>query len=135
MWSWAYVFMCLCGHVIMRHVIMWSSRGPQGTVARAAAHCKKPVINAGDGVGEHPTQVNTSTLLPSAVQYIVLNNFTSFDCPILCQALLDVYTIREEIGTVNGLTITMVLNHCAIQHYNYGIISLLYMTISMVFYH
>ena len=118
--------MCLCVYVIMRHVIMWSSRGPQGTVARAAAHCKKPVINAGDGVGEHPTQVNTSTLLPSAVQYIVLNNFTSFDCPILCQALLDVYTIREEIGTVNGLTITMVLNHCAIQHYNYGILSLLY---------
>jgi len=37
------------------------------------------VINAGDGVGEHPTQ-----------------------------ALLDVFTIREEIGTVNGLTITMV---------------------------
>ena len=29
----------------------------QGAVARAAAHCKKPVINAGDGVGEHPTQV------------------------------------------------------------------------------
>lgn len=37
------------------------------------------MINAGDGVGEHPTQ-----------------------------ALLDVFTIREEIGTVNGLTITMV---------------------------
>lgn len=38
-----------------------------------------PIINAGDGVGEHPTQ-----------------------------ALLDVYTIREERGTVNGLTITIV---------------------------
>jgi carbamoyl-phosphate synthase/aspartate carbamoyltransferase/dihydroorotase len=37
------------------------------------------LINAGDGTGEHPTQ-----------------------------ALLDVFTIREEIGTVNGLTITMV---------------------------
>ena len=36
----------------------------------------KPVINAGDGIGEHPTQ-----------------------------ALLDVFTIREEIGTVNGLTV------------------------------
>ena len=34
------------------------------------------MINAGDGVGEHPTQ-----------------------------ALLDVYTIREEIGTVNGLKV------------------------------
>jgi len=50
-----------------------------GAVGTAAAHCKRPVINGGDGVGEHPTQ-----------------------------ALLDAYTIREEIGTVNGLTITMV---------------------------
>ncbi|CAJ0964489.1 unnamed protein product [Ranitomeya imitator] len=45
----------------------------------AAKHCRKPVINAGDGVGEHPTQ-----------------------------ALLDIFTIREELGTVNGMTITMV---------------------------
>jgi carbamoyl-phosphate synthase/aspartate carbamoyltransferase/dihydroorotase len=43
----------------------------------AAKLCRKPVINAGDGVGEHPTQ-----------------------------ALLDVFTIREEIGTVNGLTVS-----------------------------
>lgn len=50
-----------------------------GAASRAAHHCRKPVINAGDGTGEHPTQ-----------------------------ALLDVFTIREEIGTVNGLTITMV---------------------------
>lgn len=50
-----------------------------GAMARAADVCRKPVINAGDGIGEHPTQ-----------------------------ALLDVFTIREEIGTVNGLTITMV---------------------------
>jgi carbamoyl-phosphate synthase/aspartate carbamoyltransferase len=34
------------------------------------------VINAGDGIGEHPTQ-----------------------------ALLDIFTIREEIGTVNRLTV------------------------------
>jgi len=46
---------------------------------KAAAKCRKPIINAGDGVGEHPTQ-----------------------------ALLDVFTIREERGTVNNLTITMV---------------------------
>ncbi|KAI2652165.1 CAD protein [Labeo rohita] len=45
----------------------------------AARHCRRPVINAGDGVGEHPTQ-----------------------------ALLDIFTIREELGTVNGMTITMV---------------------------
>ena len=34
------------------------------------------MINAGDGVGEHPTQ-----------------------------ALLDIFTIREELGTVNGMTV------------------------------
>ncbi|KAI4481321.1 hypothetical protein M0804_009441 [Polistes exclamans] len=50
-----------------------------GGVPRASQHCRKPLINAGDGVGEHPTQ-----------------------------ALLDIFTIRDEIGTVNGLTITMV---------------------------
>uniref|UniRef100_A0A669AWZ5 Multifunctional protein CAD n=1 Tax=Oreochromis niloticus TaxID=8128 RepID=A0A669AWZ5_ORENI len=50
-----------------------------GAVESASRHCRKPVINAGDGVGEHPTQ-----------------------------ALLDVFTIREELGTVNGMTITMV---------------------------
>ncbi|KAF1993390.1 carbamoyl-phosphate synth [Amniculicola lignicola CBS 123094] len=38
-----------------------------------------PVINAGNGSREHPTQ-----------------------------ALLDIFTIREELGTVNGLTITFV---------------------------
>ena len=43
---------------------------------RAARVARRPVINAGDGVGEHPTQ-----------------------------ALLDIFTIREEIGTVNGLTV------------------------------
>ncbi|EZA54099.1 CAD protein [Ooceraea biroi] len=48
-------------------------------VARAAVHCRKPMLNAGDGIGEHPTQ-----------------------------ALLDIFTIRDEFGTVNGLTITMV---------------------------
>nr|XP_033330186.1 CAD protein [Megalopta genalis] len=50
-----------------------------GAVFKAAQHCRKPLLNAGDGVGEHPTQ-----------------------------ALLDIFTIRDEIGTVNGLTITMV---------------------------
>jgi aspartate carbamoyltransferase catalytic subunit len=28
----------------------------KGTAARAASAAKKPIINAGDGVGEHPTQ-------------------------------------------------------------------------------
>lgn len=50
-----------------------------GAAKNAAKVCHSPVINAGDGTGEHPTQ-----------------------------ALLDIFTIREEIGTVNGITITMV---------------------------
>lgn len=50
-----------------------------GAAAVAAAHCNKPIINGGDGIGEHPSQ-----------------------------ALLDVFTIREELGTVNGLNITLV---------------------------
>lgn len=58
--------------VVLRHPI-------PGSVLKASQHCRKPLINAGDGVGEHPTQ-----------------------------ALLDIFTIREEIGTVNGLTITLV---------------------------
>ncbi|KAJ2312004.1 Carbamoyl-phosphate synthase [Coemansia sp. Cherry 401B] len=55
-------------------------RHPQpGSVQGAARFANAPVINAGDGVGEHPTQ-----------------------------AMLDTFTIREELGTVNGLTITLV---------------------------
>ncbi len=47
-----------------------------GACSRAAAVSRCPLLNAGDGTGQHPTQ-----------------------------ALLDVYTIREEIGTVNNLTV------------------------------
>jgi carbamoyl-phosphate synthase/aspartate carbamoyltransferase/dihydroorotase len=55
-------------------------RHPEGGAAEQAARVASvPLVNAGDGCGEHPTQ-----------------------------ALLDIFTIREEIGTVNGLTITMV---------------------------
>ncbi|KAJ2851328.1 Carbamoyl-phosphate synthase [Coemansia brasiliensis] len=55
-------------------------RHPQpGSVQGAARFSNVPVINAGDGIGEHPTQ-----------------------------AMLDTFTIREELGTVNGLTITLV---------------------------
>lgn len=50
-----------------------------GAAELASKFSQKPIINAGDGTGEHPTQ-----------------------------ALLDIFTIREEIGTVNGITITMV---------------------------
>ncbi|KAG5641186.1 hypothetical protein DXG03_005797 [Asterophora parasitica] len=49
-----------------------------GSAQLAAKFSPVPIINAGDGVGEHPTQ-----------------------------ALLDIYTIRSELGTVNGRTITL----------------------------
>lgn len=76
-----------------------------GAMARAADVCRKPVINAGDGVGEHPTQ-----------------------------ALLDVFTIREEIGTVNGLTITMVgdLKHGRTVHSLARLLTLYNVTINYV---
>ncbi|GMT27203.1 hypothetical protein PFISCL1PPCAC_18500 [Pristionchus fissidentatus] len=51
----------------------------KGAAARAAAATRVPVISGGDGTGEHPTQ-----------------------------ALLDLYTIRQELSTVNGLTIALV---------------------------
>ncbi|MEM3811181.1 MAG: hypothetical protein QXV38_02650, partial [Conexivisphaerales archaeon] len=47
-----------------------------GNAKRAAEISAAPVINAGDGANEHPTQ-----------------------------ALTDMYTIKREIGRVNGLTI------------------------------
>lgn len=51
----------------------------EGATALAAQYTRKPIINAGDGVGEHPTQ-----------------------------ALLDLFTILEELGEVDGLTVTLV---------------------------
>lgn len=54
--------------IVMRHF-------QQGAPAEAAVWSSVPVINAGDGWGEHPTQV-----------------------------LTDLYTVRNELGTVDGLT-------------------------------
>ncbi len=62
---------CYADVIVLRHPEM-------GASALAAQYARKPIINAGDGVGEHPTQ-----------------------------ALLDLFTIVEELGQVNGLTITM----------------------------
>jgi len=50
-----------------------------GSAKLAADYASVPVLNAGDGAGEHPTQ-----------------------------ALLDLFTIREELGHVDGLKIAMV---------------------------
>lgn len=55
-------------------------RHPQiGAAGRAAAVASHPVLNAGDGAGEHPTQ-----------------------------ALLDAYTIEKERGQIDGLTVALV---------------------------
>ncbi|KAF8631665.1 hypothetical protein AX17_005066 [Amanita inopinata Kibby_2008] len=62
---------CYADAVVVRHPDV-------GSAQLAAKFSPVPVINAGDGIGEHPTQ-----------------------------ALLDVYTIRSELGTVNGRTITL----------------------------
>ncbi len=54
--------------IVMRHFA-------QGAPHEAARWSSVPVINAGDGWGEHPTQV-----------------------------LTDLYTVQQELGTVDGLT-------------------------------
>jgi aspartate carbamoyltransferase len=50
-----------------------------GSAKEAAEAVPIPVINAGDGTGQHPTQ-----------------------------ALLDIYTIKKELGSLNHLTVSMV---------------------------
>lgn len=62
---------CYADVIVLRHPEV-------GASALAAKFARKPIINAGDGIGEHPTQ-----------------------------ALLDLLTIYEELGEVDGLTITM----------------------------
>ena len=63
---------CYADVIVIRHPEL-------GSAAIAAQAARKPVINAGDGVGEHPTQ-----------------------------ALLDAFTIHEELGCLENLTVTMV---------------------------
>lgn len=58
--------------IVLRHY-------EQGAAARAAAVSEVPVINAGDGPGEHPTQ-----------------------------ALLDLYAIHRERGRIDGTRVAMV---------------------------
>ncbi|MCK6582950.1 MAG: aspartate carbamoyltransferase [Anaerolineales bacterium] len=62
---------CYADVIVLRH--------PEtGSAAIAAKAARKPIINAGDGVGEHPTQ-----------------------------ALLDTFTIMEELGRLDDLTVTL----------------------------
>lgn len=58
--------------IVLRHPTV-------GSAQLAADYTSVPVLNAGDGAGEHPTQ-----------------------------ALLDLFTIREELGRLNGLKVAMV---------------------------
>ena len=62
---------CYADVIVIRHPEV-------GSAALAAEFSRKPVINAGDGVGEHPTQ-----------------------------ALLDTFTIREELGRLDNISVTM----------------------------
>ncbi len=57
--------------IVMRHFI-------EGAAKRAAEISKRPVINAGDGANQHPTQT-----------------------------LLDLYTIKKEFGKIDGIKIAM----------------------------
>ncbi len=58
--------------IVLRHTEV-------GAAKRASVISRVPIINAGDGAGQHPTQ-----------------------------ALLDLYTIHKEIGSIDGLKIAMV---------------------------
>jgi aspartate carbamoyltransferase catalytic subunit len=58
--------------IVMRH-------NEEGAAKRAAAVSTVPIINAGDGPGQHPTQ-----------------------------ALLDLYTIRDELNRIDGIKVAMV---------------------------
>ena len=58
--------------IVLRHY-------EEGAAKRASVVSPVPIINAGDGPGQHPTQ-----------------------------ALLDIYTIRDELGRIDGLRVAMV---------------------------
>src|SRR6202521_6167204 len=58
--------------IVVRH-------NEEGAAKRAAAVSSVPIINAGDGPGQHPTQ-----------------------------ALLDLYTIKDELNRVDGIKVAMV---------------------------
>jgi aspartate carbamoyltransferase catalytic subunit len=58
--------------IVLRHF-------EKGAAKRAAKKARIPIINAGDGPGQHPTQ-----------------------------ALLDLYTIRKELSRIDGVTVALV---------------------------
>jgi len=63
---------CYSDVIVLRH-------NQKGMVSQAASFATKPIINAGDGIGEHPTQ-----------------------------ALLDIFTIKSELGRIGeNMTVTL----------------------------
>lgn len=77
----------------------------EGIAVRAASVSEKPIINAGDGIGEHPTQ-----------------------------ALLDLYTILKELGRIDGIHIALVgdLKHGRTIHSLAKLLSLYNVKLSLV---
>lgn len=63
---------CYADVIVLRHYEV-------GAAKEAAYWATKPIINAGDGVGEHPTQ-----------------------------ALLDAYTIKRELGRLDNLSVALI---------------------------
>ena len=62
---------CYTDVMVLRHPM-------KGSTAEAASFASKPLLSAGDGAGEHPTQ-----------------------------ALLDLYTIRRELGRLDDIQVTL----------------------------
>ena len=72
---------CYADAIVLRHPVQGAAR-EAAEASDDLSHTtgrRVPIINAGDGIGEHPTQ-----------------------------ALLDLYTIHKEIGSIDGLKIAMV---------------------------
>lgn len=99
--------------IVLRHFQAGSSK-------TAASVASIPIINAGDGPGQHPTQVHRSyhtELFSSSCSCAVGEEVVL--CPEqhvsglsimggCMQALLDVYTIQREIGRLDNLRIGLV---------------------------
>lgn len=101
--------------IVLRHNLA-------GSAKRAAAAASVPIINAGDGPGQHPTQV---LLKPRAIYFLltvylkradICNQRTSCQLTLISrarsmicvQAVLDMFTIQQEVGHLDNLKIGLV---------------------------
>lgn len=64
--------------------------------AQLTGHVRAPILNGGDGTGNHPTQ-----------------------------SLLDLMTIRQEFGRLSGLKVAIIgdIRHSRVAHTNYGVMT------------